>query len=142
MPKALRRYFRHDRRLFADVFAENLLSWRHPGFSIDNSVRVIDAQTQESLAQYISCPPISLKKIRYEPLKGRVRLRHEGCRHHPGSDRDSRDPASSGEGRPCAARLRSGIAELNRPPASPITWAGRDVFRLNLHTFEIRRYHA
>jgi hypothetical protein len=42
------------------------------GFSIDNSVRVADARTKESLAQYISRPPVSLKKIRYEPFKGRV----------------------------------------------------------------------
>ena len=40
--------------------------------SIDNSVRITDASTQQSLAQYISRPPVSLKKIRYEPFKGRV----------------------------------------------------------------------
>jgi len=36
------------------------------------TVRISDARTQESLAQYISRPPVSLKKIRYEPFKGRV----------------------------------------------------------------------
>ena len=58
--------------LLPEDFARNLLSWRNSGFSIDNSVQVTDARTQESLAQYISRPPVSLKKIRYEPFKGRV----------------------------------------------------------------------
>ena len=42
------------------------------GFSIDNSVRIFDERSQEKLAQYISRPAISLKKIHYEPFKGRV----------------------------------------------------------------------
>ncbi|HSH30544.1 MAG TPA: hypothetical protein VK971_11595, partial [Thiohalobacter sp.] len=42
------------------------------GFSIDNSVRILDESSQESLAEYIARPPISLKKIHYEPFKGRV----------------------------------------------------------------------
>ncbi len=37
-----------------------------------NSVRIMDQETQESLSEYIARPPISLKKIRYEPFKGRV----------------------------------------------------------------------
>ena len=61
-----------EKDLLSEDFARNLLSWRNSGFSIDNSVRVTDARTQESLAQYISRPPVSLKKIRYEPFKGRV----------------------------------------------------------------------
>ena len=61
-----------DRKLLNEEFAENLLSWRHSGFSIDNSVRILDERSQENLAEYISSPPISLKKIRYEPFKGRV----------------------------------------------------------------------
>jgi len=61
-----------DRKLLNDDFAKNLRSWRHSGFSIDNSVRILDATAQESLSEYISRPPISLKKIRYEPFKGRV----------------------------------------------------------------------
>ena len=54
------------------VFATNLLSWKHSGFSIDNSVRILDESAQESLTEYITRPPISLGKIRYEPFKGRV----------------------------------------------------------------------
>ena len=53
-------------------FARNMLSWRHSGFSIDNSVRILDRGVQRSLAEYISRPAISLKKIRYESFKGRV----------------------------------------------------------------------
>ena len=61
-----------EKELLSQDFAEDLLSSRHSGFSIDNSVRVADACAQESLAQYIACPLVSLKKIRYEPFKGRV----------------------------------------------------------------------
>jgi hypothetical protein len=61
-----------DRKVLDDQFARNLMSWKHSGFSIDNSVRILDHNTQESLSEYIARPPISLKKIRYEPFKGRV----------------------------------------------------------------------
>jgi hypothetical protein len=61
-----------ERELLNENFAQNLLSWRHSGFSIDNSVRILDESAQENLAEYIARPPISLKKIRYEPFKGRV----------------------------------------------------------------------
>ena len=58
--------------LLNEAFAWNLLSWKHSGFSIDNSVRILDESSQESLVEYIARPPIPLKKIRYEPFKGRV----------------------------------------------------------------------
>jgi hypothetical protein len=61
-----------ERQLLSEDFARNLLSWKHSGFSIDNSVRILDQSSQESLAEYVARPPISLKKIRYEPFKGRV----------------------------------------------------------------------
>jgi hypothetical protein len=61
-----------DHELLNENFARNLLSWKHSGFSIDNSVRILDEFAQESLAEYIARPPISLKKIHYEPFKGRV----------------------------------------------------------------------
>ncbi|MFP4705613.1 MAG: transposase [Spirochaetaceae bacterium] len=66
------------RELPNEDFARNLLSWKHSGFSIDNSVRILDKSSQESLAEYIARPPISLKKTRYEPFKGRV-LFHTTC---------------------------------------------------------------
>ncbi|MEE8442050.1 MAG: transposase [Spirochaetia bacterium] len=65
-------YLLVEKQLLSEDFARNLLSWRNSGFGIDNSVRANDVRTQESLAQYISRPPVSLKKIRYEPFKGRV----------------------------------------------------------------------
>ena len=66
-----------ERKLLNIEFARNLLSWRHSGFSIDNSVRILDEPAEENLAEenlaeYIARPPISLAKIRYEPFKGRV----------------------------------------------------------------------
>jgi hypothetical protein len=61
-----------EKKLLAEEFAQNLLSWKNSGFSIDNSVRLIDAKSRESLAEYIARPPLSLKKIRYEPFKGKV----------------------------------------------------------------------
>ena len=61
-----------DRKVLDDQFAQSLMSWKHSGFSIDNSVRILDHNTQESLSEYIARAPISLKKIRYEPFKGRV----------------------------------------------------------------------
>ena len=60
------------RKLVNEEFAHNLLSWRHSGFSIDNSVRILDGKTQENLAEYLARPPLSLKKIRYDPFKGRI----------------------------------------------------------------------
>jgi hypothetical protein len=50
-----------ERELLNENFAQNLLSWRHSGFSIDNSVRILDESAQENLAEYIARPPISLK---------------------------------------------------------------------------------
>ena len=61
-----------EKELLSEEFARNLLSWRNSGFSIDSSVRLTDAKSQESLAEYISRPPLSLKKIRYEPFKRKV----------------------------------------------------------------------
>ena len=61
-----------DQKLLDRRFARNMLSWRHSGFSINNSVRILDRGVQRSLAEYVSRPAISLKKIRYEPFKGRV----------------------------------------------------------------------
>jgi hypothetical protein len=61
-----------DKKLLTEQFAQNLLSWKHSGFSIDNSVRILDESSRDSLAQYMARPPISLKKIHYEGFKGRV----------------------------------------------------------------------
>ena len=58
--------------LLAEDFAIKLLGWKHSGFSIDNSVRILDREAQTNLEEYISRPPISPKKIHFEPFKGRV----------------------------------------------------------------------
>ncbi|MEE8441553.1 MAG: hypothetical protein V3S41_07520 [Spirochaetia bacterium] len=69
-----------EKQLLSAEFAQNLLSWRNSGFSIDDSVRLTDARSQGSLAQCISRPPLSLKKIRYEPFKSRVLDPDAACR--------------------------------------------------------------
>lgn len=61
-----------DKKLLTEQFARNMLSWKHSGFSIDNSVRILDERSRENLAQYLARPPVSLKKIHYEGFKGRV----------------------------------------------------------------------
>ncbi|MEW5817050.1 MAG: transposase [Spirochaetota bacterium] len=61
-----------EKELINEEFARNLLSWKHSGFSIDNSVRMLDRKSRESIGQYIARPPLSLKKITYAPFKGRV----------------------------------------------------------------------
>ena len=53
-------------------FAIKLLGWKHSGFSVDNPVRILGREAQTNLAEYIPRPPVSLKKIHYEPFKGRV----------------------------------------------------------------------
>ena len=54
--------------------ANNLLSWRNSGFSIDNSVILYphDDKAKEALAQYLARYSVSLEKIVYEPVKGKV----------------------------------------------------------------------
>ncbi|MEW5817152.1 MAG: hypothetical protein AB1798_17370, partial [Spirochaetota bacterium] len=61
-----------EKELMNEEFARNLLSWKHSGFSLDNSVRILDRKSRESIGQYMARPPLSLKKITYEPFKGRV----------------------------------------------------------------------
>ncbi len=53
-------------------FARNLLSWRNSGFSIDNSVQILTDKARVNLAEYISRPPVSLRKLYYEPFKEKV----------------------------------------------------------------------
>ena len=39
-----------EKKLLTEQFARNLLSWKHSGFSIDNSVRILDGRSRENLA--------------------------------------------------------------------------------------------
>jgi hypothetical protein len=68
-----------EKELINEEFARNLLSWKHSGFSVDNSVRMLDRKSMESIGQYMARPPLSLKKITYEPFKGRVLFHTTGC---------------------------------------------------------------
>ena len=62
------------KKLLNEKFARNLLSWKHSGFSVDNSI-LIPAQDQKArtgLSQYIARHPVSLNKIIYIPEKAKV----------------------------------------------------------------------
>ena len=65
-----------DKGLITKSFAENLLSWKNPGFSIENSFRIYGShdRTRESIGQYLARAPISLQKIEYIKEKGKVIL--------------------------------------------------------------------
>jgi hypothetical protein len=63
-----------DCMLISQDKADTLLSWRLSGFSVDASIRIsaTDFKQRESLAQYIARPPLSLKKIPFEDLGGKI----------------------------------------------------------------------
>ena len=63
-----------NNKLLDDKRANMLLSWVNSGFSVDNSVQIFstDMKARENVSQYIARHPISIKKILYEPTKGRV----------------------------------------------------------------------
>ena len=63
-----------DRKLIGQEMAENLLTWRHSGFSIDASIPITatDRKQREALAQYIARPPLSLKKIPFDEIGGKI----------------------------------------------------------------------
>ena len=63
-----------DTGRITDKIASNLLSLKHSGFNINNSIRIMghDNKSREALAQYITRCPVSLKKISYESAKNRV----------------------------------------------------------------------
>ena len=67
------KYF-EENKLINTSLAQNILSWKNSGFSIDNSVRLFsqDNKVKEALAQYIAKCPISLEKLKYEPFHGKV----------------------------------------------------------------------
>jgi hypothetical protein len=60
--------------LITQQFAETLLCWRHSGFSVDNSVRLDGGhhKARQALAQYIARAPLSLQKLSYDRLGGKV----------------------------------------------------------------------
>ena len=62
------------KNLITESFSEMLLSWRHSGFSVNNSVRMAgdDHKARVSLAQYIARAPLSLEKLHYDELAGKA----------------------------------------------------------------------
>jgi len=68
-----------ERKLINQDMADNLLTWRHSGFSLDASILLPSGSSKEreSLAQYLARrtavpPPISLKKVSFESFRGKV----------------------------------------------------------------------
>ena len=71
-----------DKKLLTEQFAQNLLSWKHSGFSqvawpssehserpgIDNSVRILDESSRDNLAQYIARPPQVFHEVKIPAL--------------------------------------------------------------------------
>jgi len=68
--KVINFFLKND--MINEDFARNLLSWKNSGFSIDNSVQILTDKARVNLSEYISRAPVSLKKLRYEPFKGKV----------------------------------------------------------------------
>jgi len=66
-------FFLHSKLTGQDM-AENMLRWRHSGFSVDASIVLPggSSKKRESLAQYLARPPISLKKVSFESFGGKV----------------------------------------------------------------------
>ena len=71
-----------ERKLLSEQFARNMLSWSHSGFSqvtwpsserserpgIDNSVRILDESSRDSLAQYMARPPQVFHEVKIPAL--------------------------------------------------------------------------
>ncbi|MBD3425701.1 MAG: hypothetical protein GF409_00560 [Candidatus Omnitrophica bacterium] len=57
-----------ERKLLSEQFARNMLSWKHSGFSIDNSVRILDESSRDSLAQYMARPPQVFHEVKIPAL--------------------------------------------------------------------------
>jgi hypothetical protein len=63
-----------SKALINEEFASTLLSWKHSGFSVNNSVRLNgdDRKARVALAQYIARAPLSLEKLVYDPESGKI----------------------------------------------------------------------
>jgi hypothetical protein len=82
----LSQYFRSSmvafflkRSLLNERLARNMLGWTHSGFSVDLTVKIpaTSSKAREALAQYITRPPVSLKKMLVEEHAGSVLYRSE-----------------------------------------------------------------
>jgi len=63
-----------ENEAITEEFAHRLLSWKHSGFSVDNTVGVAanDPQGRRQLARYMIRNPFSLKKMEYQAKQGMV----------------------------------------------------------------------
>jgi hypothetical protein len=61
-----------DRELVTEATVDNLLSWRHSGFSAHGAVRVDDRQGAVRLGRYMIRCPIVLKRLSWETETGGV----------------------------------------------------------------------
>ncbi len=63
-----------NKKLLNEKFARNLLSWKHSGFSVDNSILIpaYSNKARVNLSQYIIRHPVSLQKILYARSNGTI----------------------------------------------------------------------
>jgi hypothetical protein len=95
--------------LLSDERIELLMSWKHTGFSIDNSVTLYpsDEQGLERLAGYMIRSPVSLQRLHYLPETQKVFYQaHKG---HDREDSEFIDPMEF------VARLLTHVPDLNKP---------------------------
>jgi hypothetical protein len=114
-PHAAELLFRHKifqllktQGLLSDERIELLLSWRHTGFSVDNSVTVYpsDEQGLERLARYMIRSPVSLQRLNYIPETQQVLYQS-----NKGHDQEDSDVIDSME---FLARVLMHVPDLNK----------------------------
>ena len=114
-PHAAELLFRHKifqllktQGLLSDERIELLLSWRHSGFSVDNSVTVYpsDEQGLERLARYMIRSPVSLHRLNYLPQTQQVLYQA-----NKGHDQEDSEIIDSME---FLARLLMHVPDLNK----------------------------
>jgi hypothetical protein len=115
-PHAAELLFRHKifqllktQGLISDERIELLLSWRHTGFSADNSVTVYpsDEQGLERLARYMIRSPVSLQRLHYLPQTQQVFYQT-----NKGHDQEDSEIIDSME---FLARVLMHVPDLNKP---------------------------
>ena len=94
--------------LLSDERINLLLSWKHTGFSIDNSVTVYpsDEQGLERLARYLIRSPVSLQRLHYLP--GMNRILYQAKQGH------DREPSEIIDPMEFVARVLTHIPDPNR----------------------------
>ena len=95
-PGAAEKVFRHHvlsflrkRGLIDEERVQLLLSWRHSGFSVHNSVVVEpeDPAAVERLIRYVMRPPVALERLHYDEAAGVAEIRpRPGSNDEPGGE--------------------------------------------------------